>query len=188
MPKTTNKNQRGSRKHHALLAIVSAALLISLVILAWAAYRAQPPRDDIPLPVMSSKVPYVDGPDAVAQVANFYSQYIDAHNIQKVPGYHDKLIAAYGNSNLVFYSQYYDHGFDPITCSTVMPQKVTASLVATGPVATVNAVAEYPDDTKSTIIATVVLHDALQIDTITCPGAKGHLPPERLPAAGGTVN
>ena len=58
-----------------------------------------------------------------------------------------------------------------------MPVKVTASLAAAGPIAIVNATAEYPDNSKAAIIAKVVLSDeGMNIDSVTCPGDKGNLP------------
>lgn len=121
-----------------------------------------------------SKLAYVDGGDAVDQVDNFYHQYIT--NASK-PDFQRLLISSYGNQNLVFYSEYYRHGFDPIICSTAVPTAVTASLVSTGPIARVKAVATYPDNTTATIMLRVVLDDKLSIDSMTCPGAKGNLPP-----------
>ncbi len=78
----------------------------------------------------------------------------------------------------MFYSQYYRHGFDPIVCSEVMPTSVTATSVTPGPGATVTATAKYPDGTTANIGLTLVLNNkGFGIDTVTCPGNRGNLPP-----------
>lgn len=175
------KLKTAKNRHIPLLIILAAAVLVSLAILGWAAYHAAPHNKTV-IPKLNSKIPYVDGPSATDQVANFYQQYIDQRLTAKFPDYHKTLIEGYGSRNLVFYNQYYRHGFDPIICSNVMPTKVTANLVSTGPVATVKASLEYPDKTNTTVTARVVLDDeGLQIDSLTCPGAKGNLPPASAP-------
>ena len=122
---------------------------------------------------------YVDGSDATEQVANFYRQYI---NPRTTPAFQKYLINGYGNNNLRFYTDYYQHGFDPVTCSTTLPIKVTAALVSAGPVATVNAIAEYTNNTKDNIVARIVLDDqGIKIDSIACSGNKGNLLPGLTP-------
>jgi hypothetical protein len=177
MAKAIKKPTSFIQRHHGLHTVVTSALAASVLVLAWAQYRATPHSYTTDVRQTTSKLAHVDGIDATDQVANFYKQYIDTRNIQRIPGYQSRLIEAYGSQNLVFYSRYYQHGFDAITCSTVMPTKVTASLVSTGPMAIVNAVAAFPDGSTAIIKATVVLTDKLAIDSITCPGEKGNLPP-----------
>ncbi len=166
------KVQKAKYKYLPLLIVLGAVLV---GFLANQALYHIVPSSEPAMPPPHHVIPYVDGDVATQQVSNFYRQYI---NPNTKPEFRPRMIDGYGSKNLVFYDQYYQHGFDPIICSTVMPIKVTALLVSTGPVATVSAVAEYPDGTKSTIVTTVVLNGALQIDSITCPGDKGNLPPQ----------
>lgn len=160
-----------AHNYNMKLAVVAVVLLVAAAA-GWVVYR-QTAKDSF-MPSTTSRVPYVDGDDAAEQVGNFYRQYIasaDKPEFQKI------LISGYGDQNLVFYDEYYQHGFDPITCSVAMPTKVTASLVSTGPVAVVNAFATYPDSTRATMKVRVTLSDKLGIDSITCPDPKGNLPP-----------
>jgi hypothetical protein len=115
--------------------------------------------------------PYVDGQIAKDQVENFYVQYINPNLVNR-----RKLVQQAGNSNLVFYFDYYQHGFDPIVCSTVMPTKVTTSLQSTGTAALVNVNASYPDGSQQKMLARVILGDGVDIDSISCIGEKGNLP------------
>lgn len=158
------------QKYTSPLITVLVALL--LAVGGWAIHETNQNHSAL---ATKSKFAYVDGNGAVTQVSNFYRQYLaDANK----PDFQKKIVATYGSQNLAFYDSYYRHGFDPITCSATVPINVTASLISTGPVATVKALATYPDHTTATIVAKVVLTDALKVDSITCPGAKGNLPPE----------
>jgi len=121
-----------------------------------------------------NKSGYVDGHDAVHQVSEFYRLYPAEANSETA---RKALVSAFGDDNLVFYSQYYQHGFDPMTCSTIMPTKVAASLISAGPVAIVKAHATYPDGMIQDITVRVTVNTGLAIDSITCPGKKGNLPP-----------
>ena len=175
------KSKSTKRPRVALLVILAIALLIFILIAGWAAYRAEP-NEKVSMPQTKSKFAYVDGNNAATQVENFYKQYTNLGNIQRIPGYRQGLITSFGSENLVFYSKYYQHGFDPINCSDVMPTTVTTSLISTGPVANINAFAVYPDKTKATIKARVVLNEnGLKIDSIACPDDKGNLLPTPLP-------
>jgi hypothetical protein len=170
------KSKPTKQKHRTLIIILAAAVFCSVAVIGWAVYDARPPKPKV-YPPPNHTIPYVDGATATQQVANFYQQYMNPNTPLAL---RLKLIEAFGNKNLLFYSEYYRHGFDPITCSAAMPTKVNASLVSTGPVAIVNADLEYPDNTKATIVAKVVLDDeGVSIDSITCPGNKGNLQPER---------
>lgn len=155
-----------------VLGFGSFVLLIAMA-LGWLAFQTARPK----LPSerkTESRLAYVDGTEATEEVANFYRQYIDPETSMDT---RRTLLRGFGTDGLAFYSQYYQHGFDPITCSVFVPKAVTTSLVSTGPTATVNAVAEYTDGRKATIVTTVVLTDRLLIDSVTCPGSQGHLPP-----------
>ena len=60
----------------------------------------------------------------------------------------------------------------------MLPVSVTTSLLSTGPTAVIGVRAEYPDNTSATIRVVAVLRsDGLKIDSVTCPGDKGNLPP-----------
>lgn len=169
MANKTNKQTTSLRKYYPHIIIVLAVLLVAVT--GWALHERGTNKNPLPT---KSRLAYVDGNDAVAQVSNFYKQYLaDANN----PAFQKRLISVSGDQNLVFYNDYYQHGFDPITCSTDTPTSVTASLVSTGPVATVNALATYPDHTTANITVKVTLTDRLNIDSVTCPDTKGNLPP-----------
>jgi hypothetical protein len=149
--------------------MVAAVLMVTAV--GWVVLQAGEHPYSVPT---QSKLAYVDGNDATDQVANFYRQYIA---LADEPDRQQKLIPVYGNENLTFYSRYYRHGFDPITCSTLRVSDVSASVIAPGPVAHVKAMLTYIDHSSAQIEAVVVLSDRLAIDSLTCPGAKGNLPP-----------
>lgn len=144
-------------------------MALAALTLVWAIIDAGPAKQK-PDPLPRHTIPYVDGEAAADQVENFYQQYLNPRTLSK-----RMLVEGYGNKNLAFYYDYYQHGFDPIVCSTEVPVEVTASLVSTGPVAVVNALAKYTDGTKSNIVVRVVLNDGMEIDSITCPGDKGNL-------------
>ena len=175
------KSKPTKRKHVPLiyvLLLIALALALLARVIGWPVYQAVTTQKEA-IPIPKSRTGFVDGSDATDQVANFYQQYI---NPSTNPDFQKVLVGAAGNKNLVFYSNYYQHGFDPITCSAAMPIKVTTALVSAGPVATVNAITEYSDNSKENIVARVVLdNQGLKIDSITCPGAKGNLPPGRTP-------
>lgn len=166
-----NKTQAPSTWHRYTSQIIIALVALLIAAASWATFEATKDHDSLPT---KSKMAYIDSNDAVDQVSNFYRQYLD--NAAK-PDIQKELVGAYGSQNLVFYNDYYQHGFNPITCSIDTPTNVTATLVSTGPVATVKALATYPDHSTATITAKVTLTDALKIDSITCPGTKGNLPP-----------
>jgi hypothetical protein len=120
---------------------------------------------------------YITEEEARSQVNGFYEQYVNPR--KDIPDKSRKAyINSYGTKNLVFYSEYYQHGFDPIVCSSVMPTSVTAINVQPGPGALVTAEAKYPDGSTSKIDLTLAInHEGFGIDTIMCPGDKGNLPP-----------
>ena len=176
MVKKTKPTKRKPFPPIYVLLLIALALALLARVIGWPVYQALT-TEKVAIPVSKSRLAYVDGNEATDQVANFYRQYIKPG---ATPAFQKFLIKGYGTNNLLFYSEYYQYGFDPITCSTTMPIKVTAALVSTGPVATVKAIAEYPDRSKANIVARVVIDDqGLNIDSITCPGAKGNLAPGR---------
>jgi hypothetical protein len=120
---------------------------------------------------------YITADAARDQVDNFYRQYL--HPRKGAPEESRKaFVSTYGDKNLVFYSNYYQHGFDPIVCSSIMPASVTAMNVQPGAGAIVKAEAKYPDDSTANITLTLVLNsEGFRIDSITCPGVKGNLLP-----------
>jgi hypothetical protein len=163
---------------YAVLSVL-ALLVIVFSIVGWPVYRALN-TEKITYNLPNHTIPYVDSAAATDQVHNFYQYYSNPKITPVFPtfaAYQKQMVQAYGSKNLVFYHEYYQHGFDPITCSTVLPASIDASIASTGPVANVNVYATYPDGSKATITATVVLNnEGMQVDTITCPGDKGHLP------------
>ena len=120
---------------------------------------------------------YVTSESARNQVNNFYLQYLNPKK-ESPDTFREMLVANYGDKNLIFYKTYYQHGFDPIVCSATMPTSVVATDVRPGPGASVKAKAVYTDGTTSVIDVTLVQNtEGFKIDTITCPGDKGNLPP-----------
>jgi hypothetical protein len=161
-----------SNKRTALLAGLS--LLVILVVSLSFGYASKSKNDDnLPKHV----IPYVDGSAAVDHVNNFFQSYLNPKNTSERDAV---LVKSFGDKNLVFYSQYYRHGFDPIICSTVKPVSATATLVSTGPVAVVNVKAVYSDHTVQDIASTVVLNnDGMLIDSVVCPSDKANLLPSQ---------
>lgn len=144
--------------------------MIVFLLTGYLFVSSQNKKEDTELP--AHVLPYVDGTAAIEQVNNFYRQYIVSDTAQQ-----REIINGYGSDNLQFYATYYQHGFDPITCSEVMPVTVSSTLVSTGQVATVKTEMRYPDATTSEVLTTVVLNGEMQIDSISCPGPRGHLLP-----------
>jgi hypothetical protein len=121
---------------------------------------------------------YVNAQPAKEQVYNFYRQYIEDNNKPELRPF---LLRGYGSNNLVFYSTYYRHGFNPITCSSLAPTAVTVTRATPGTVATAYVELEYSDQSTSTIKATVLINnEGIRVDSITCPGDKGNLPPPQV--------
>lgn len=158
-------------KKQKLLGVGILALFL-IVIAGWVTYGIVSSNKKEEANRPNHIAPYVDGQVAKEQVENFYVQYINPNLANR-----KKLVQQAGNSNLVFYYDYYQHGFDPIVCSTVMPTKVTTSLQSTGTAALVNVNASYPDGSQQKILARVVFGDGIDVDSITCPGDKGSLLP-----------
>lgn len=172
-----------SKKLHLLnkkntpLTIGVIVTLIAIILSGFIGYRLAYQKYN-PNKIPTQNTPgYITADAARNQVNNFYQQYL--YPRKDTPEESRKIyISGYGDKNLVFYSGYYQHGFDPIVCSSVMPTSVTATSVKPGPGAVVNAEAKYPDGSTANIVATLVLNvEGFRIDSITCPGAKGNLPP-----------
>lgn len=125
-----------------------------------------------------NKPGYITAESATNQVNNFYQQYLNPKK-ESPEESRNYYVSQYGDKNLVFYKTYYQHGFDPIICSTVMPATVTVTDAQPGAGATVNAKAVYPDGSAANINLTLVMNnEGFKIDTITCPSDKGNLPPQ----------
>jgi len=121
---------------------------------------------------------YITAESARNQVNNFYQQYLQSREGDS-DKWRNMLVSNYGDKNLVFYKTYYQHGFDPIVCSATMPTSVTVTDVKPGAGATVKAKAIYADGSTAAIDVTLVINaEGFRIDTITCPGDKGNLPPK----------
>ena len=163
--------------NHLYVTLIATGLVATIIIglLLVANYNATHKKSYSTATMPNHTMPYVDGEEAKRSVDTFYREYTKPNRVTS----NEKLVELIGTKNLEFYNQYYQHGFDPIICSTEMPTKTDVSLSSTGPVAHVNVVASYPDKSIQTIKATVVLNDeGMDIDSITCPGDKGNLPPE----------
>jgi hypothetical protein len=170
------------QKHTWVYIAIGCSIVISGFVLLWAAVDATPRTMAIPKPPKHT-VPYIDGAAATEQTQAFFDNYIKSP-VRKdidVVALRKKTVEIFGTKNLVFYKAYYQHGFDPIVCSNVMPLKTIAKLTKTGAVATVDVLAEYPDGTNATITATLLFGDeySLLIDTVTCPGNLSNLPPKK---------
>lgn len=147
----------------SLLVVVLVALLVGFLLSS-----SKKEVDNTPKNV----APHVDGKIASDQVNSFYQQYISPQTPNK-----RKLVQLAGTENLLFYYDYYQHGFDPIVCSAVMPTKVAAALGVTGTTAIVNVTATYPDATTQVIAVRVIFDKGVDIDAVKCPGQKGALSP-----------
>ena len=122
-------------------------------------------------------MPYIDGDEALRHVESFYHSYTLSN--PKLAESKKKTVEIFGSKNLEFYYAYYQHGFDPITCSVLMPNKITSRLDRTGPIALIKSIEEYADGSKQEIQNTVVLNnDGMEIDSVSCPGNKGNLLPK----------
>ena len=155
--------------------IVSITALVGAVILGVCGYCIGSQKSThIPAPTQS-RPGYIISQQASEQVADFYSQYIKPSYSSSV---REQFVASYGSQNLVFYNSYYQHGFDPIVCSTVMPIAVIVAAVTPGPEAIVVVSATYPDHSVAKWTASVVIdRQGLRVDAITCPGNEGNLAP-----------
>jgi len=155
--------------------VVSLLIIIVAVVGAFAAYYiVDHKHNTVVIPPLKSKAGHVDASDAKDQVENFYRQYISTNSAD----FRTVLVRGYGSKNLVFYSEYYQHGFDPLVCSTAMPIKVSAVRAVSAAEATVNVVEEYADHSTNKLVATVVVNnEGLKIDSVTCSGNKGGLLP-----------
>lgn len=169
---------RQSRKYVIAAAVVLAiALLMFLIIGIRRAVHQHDAYKNLPKHTM----PYVDGKAAVEQVQSFYDNYTEPNRSRISDSYKTLTVKVFGSDNLEFYYKYYLHGFDPIICSNVMPNTITAKLESTGPVAIVNVTLSYAGNYTETVKATVVLNnDGMVVDSITCPGDRGNLPPAGL--------
>lgn len=159
------------------LMVIVVAALITIVLSGFVGYRLAYQKYN-PTKIPAQNTPgYITADGARNQVNNFYQQYL--HPKKETPEESRKInVSLYGSKNLVFYSKYYQHGFDPIVCSSVMPTSVTATSVQPGAGAVVNAEAKYPDGSTANIDLTLVLNiEGFRIDSITCPGTKGNLSP-----------
>lgn len=154
-----------------LILLMSVIVLSGLVGYNLGLYRA---HNDTP---KQNTPGFITAEAARDQVNNFYQQYLHSKG-QDPEKWRNILVSNYGSKNLVFYKIYYQHGFDPITCSSTMPISVTATNIQPGPGATAKAEAIYTDGSTAIIDVTLVINtEGFKMDTITCPGDKGNLTP-----------
>lgn len=167
------KNTSIQQNKHFMITLIAAIVLSGFAgySLAYEKYNpSKTPTQNTP--------GYITEDEASNQVNGFYEQYLSSKKNIPEESRKANLIDSYGTKNLVFYSKYYQHGFDPIVCSVDMPTSVKATNVRPGPGALVTAEAKYPDASTANIDLTLVFNNAgFGIDTITCPGNKGNLPP-----------
>ncbi len=153
------------------------AVILAFLIISFGMYRLSTigkVKDD---PFPNHTFPYVDGEAAAEQVKIFYEAYTSSKPILALNK--KQTVKNYGTNNLEFYYEYYQHGFDSVVCSTVMPTSITAVPASTGTVANVDVNVDYPDGSTARIKTTVILNDdGMQVDSINCPGDKGNLPPK----------
>jgi len=156
------------------IAIIVA--LIAIVVSGFVGYRIAYQKYNPNKSPTQNTPGYITADAARDQVDNFYQQYL--HPRKETPEASRRVyVSGYGSKNLMFYRNYYQHGFDPIVCSSVMPTSVTATSVKPGMGAEVTALAKYPDGSTADIVLTEVINiEGFKIDTITCPGDKGNLP------------
>jgi hypothetical protein len=148
--------------------------LVIAVLCGGSGYYAGRQTHKINEDALQNRVGYIVDRQAAEHVDSFYRQYIKPTNTVYLQR---KFLEGYGSKNLLFYSAYYQHGFDPIVCSAAMPVAITISRARSGPAGTVEVTAEYPDGSTATLTASVVIgNDGLKVDSVTCPGDKGNLP------------
>lgn len=172
-----NKKQTPTTQNKPLMVTLVVAVL-AVVIGGFAGYAIAHQKYDPNKTPSQNKPGYVTADAARDQVNNFYQQYLHPRK-DKVEESRNAFVSGYGDKNLMFYKNYYQHGFDPIVCSSTMPTSVAVKSVEPGAGAVVNAEAKYPDGTTANIVLTAVLNtEGFRIDSITCPGDKGNLPPQ----------
>jgi len=170
-----NTKRKNQITKYQKLAYISVMIVVALVF-GIGGYYVGSKNDDTYKDPSGNRAGYIIGQQAAAQVNNFYQQYIKDYN---KPEFYNQLLRGYGSDNLIFYNSYYQHGFNPITCSTLAPTRVTVASATPGTVATVLANLTYSDSSTSTLKSTVVINnDGIKIDSILCPGDKGNLPPK----------
>ncbi len=173
----TMKKKQTVTQSNTKLKLLTVLVLAAMVVSGLVGYRLAYQKYD-PNKTPNQNTPgYITASEARDQVNNFYEQYLNP-NKNSVENSRNITVEGFGSKNLVFYREYYQHGFDPIVCSAVMPTSVTATSVRPGPGAVVHATASYPDGSTADITLTEVLNnEGFKIDTITCPGDKGNLLP-----------
>lgn len=165
--------KRKNLKHTFLAGVI---VVVVALVFGIGGYYVGSKHSSIPKDPSGNTAGYVIAHQAREQVNNFYKQYIEDNN---KPELRPLLLRGYGSNNLVFYNSYYQHGFDPITCSSLVPTAAAITRVLPGTVATVYADISYADHSTSIIKATVLINnDGIKIDSITCPGDKGNLTPQ----------
>jgi hypothetical protein len=122
----------------------------------------------------TSTLPHVDGAAAVEHVSSFYGQYLSAAGDARL-----QMIAVkgFGDANLAFYAEYYQHGFDPLTCSASIPKSVRASLVKSGTSTAVSVTPEFDGHEGKAFTVTVILDDSMHVDSVDCGQGLSHLAP-----------
>ncbi len=172
-----NKKQTSTTQNKRLM-VTTVVAVLAIIIGGLAGYRLAYQEYNPNKTPSQNKPGYVTADAARDQVNNFYQQYLNPRK-DKIEESRNAFVSGYGDKNLVFYKDYYQHGFDPIVCSSVMPTTVAVKSVEAGPGAVVNAEAKYPDGSTTNIVLTAVLNtEGFRIDSITCPGTKGNLPPQ----------
>lgn len=167
--KAKNKKINGILVRNKVATVVS---LLCIVLVGSFFYLKKSNSDDVPN--IKHTIPYVDGDDAVIHSNSFYENYLNPKNSSNLK----RIVEIYGSKNLEFYNDYYRHGFDPITCNTIPPSKISVRLISTGQVANLQAMAEYSNGSTETIDLRVILNEeGLVIDSITCSAQKGNLQP-----------
>ena len=118
--------------------------------------------------------------DATQLASTFYNAYLKS---VPVSGGTTTTIQKYGTANLLFYSKYYQHGFDPIVCAQSLPTSIQATGKSTGSgIAKVSVEEIYgTSGDNAAVSVNVVNQGGLKIDSVTCPGSLGTL---AAPAAG----
>lgn len=165
-------------KQNKVSVTTTVVALIALVLGGFTGYLLAYQKYDPSKIPTENRPGYITADAARSQVNNFYKQYLNPKK-ESPEEARNVYISKYGDKNLVFYKNYYQHGFDPIVCSATMPISVTAKTIQPGAGAVVNAEARYPDGSTSDITLTLVLNsEGFRVDSITCPGDKGNLLPK----------
>ncbi len=168
-------NQAGSGIVEVILVIIVVGLIGSV---SWYVWHGQQAKSTNQPATQSSSSKSQSGLVNLADAASFVKRFYDEYDNKSTSVDNGQIntIKKYGTSNLLFYYNYYQHGFDPIVCAQISPDSNTSNAVKTSNgVADVDLVQKF-ENGSSTVHVQVVYRGGLKIDSVACPGAEANLP------------